>query len=537
MLKRYFNELSVHIDQIVSDLHIYLIGNVNLIFVLVVIVLAAYGFELFNLNLTIDEEVYATYSSPTTDWISQGRWGMYLLNKFLFPRTVIPFVPLFVALIFHIGAILLLLNSWRVKSRLEQTIVGTVGITFPVMAYMYTFSTLNFGIGIGFFLVALSLFVYSKNSGLQKFLAAIPAAFAISIYQGFVPALISVFLVYIISAEIRTGQVAVKNLIALLCVFVLAILAYYTMQKIFVVSTVAETTYTAQYFDVIYLRDNFDTVLTRTWPILFLVYSGDKSIYGIEIPVLGCLIVISLLGLAANVLRSKMSIINKIFVVLFSLMLMLLPFASGLFMRGYLAMRFLVALPIPISGLIMLGMDKNLGIFKILIALLALFSVFQFVISTNHLFASSHLALQADRLLASRLIMRIEDAKIEANAGEDLKYMEIVGYYDQPSTELIPKLETFGASFFEWDQGNVSRVLLFMQTIGYRGLQALPLDRRAQLIELANSLPRCPEKGCVRVVGDTVVIKFGPYSDTQKQIICGGVSKQVLPEFPDFCKR
>ena len=190
-------------------------------------------------------------------------------------------------------------------------------------------------------------------------------------------------------------------------------------------------------------------------------------------------------------------------------------------------MRFLIALPFVISGFVMLGMRNNPRLFNLLVAVLAAFSVFQFVVAANHLFAASHLALQADRLMASRLIERIENAQADADTGVEIKYMEMVGYYSRPSTELIPKIETFGASFFEWDQGSVGRVLMFLQTVGYQGLQPLPVGMRSRLIEYANNMSIWPKSGSVRVVSDTVLVKFGEYSYNQKVAIC------TAPQKPD----
>jgi hypothetical protein len=156
-------------------------------------------------------------------------------------------------------------------------------------------------------------------------------------------------------------------------------------------------------------------------------------------------------------------------------------------------------------------------------------------VSTNHLFAASHLALQEDRLTASRLILRIDDAVSESASSNELKYMEIVGYLNRPETELIPKAETFGASFFEIDQGNSMRVVFFLQTLGLRGVEPLPLERRVQMIEAANAMPVWPDKGSVAVVDDTILIKFGPYSDPQKSVICN-LQNQLPPAAEGFCE-
>lgn len=204
-------------------------------------------------------------------------------------------------------------------------------------------------------------------------------------------------------------------------------------------------------------------------------------------------------------------------------------------MQGYMSNRFLVALPAVMSGVVLLGMMNSSRLFKIFVTILASYCIFQFITSTNHLFASSHLALEADRLLASRLIGRIEDAQAEADA-PSLKYMEVVGYYGRPPTRLIPKIETVGASFFEWEGGSPWRISKFLQTVGLPKLEPLTVDQRAQMVSIADSMPVWPHKDSVIIVNDIVVVKFGDYSDSQKAIICS--TKQSRSHLVDksFCR-
>jgi hypothetical protein len=167
----------------------------------------------------------------------------------------------------------------------------------------------------------------------------------------------------------------------------------------------------------------------------------------------------------------------------------------------------------------MLGMEGNPKLYRTIVVFTVTFCLLQFITSTNHLFASSHLALQEDRLLAAQLIDEIAEAKEDAHA-ENVQYLEVVGYVSRPSTELIPKLETFGSSFFEWNGGNVGRIVLFMKTIGYSDLSFLPLERKQEMIKTAELMPRWPEKGSVKVQGDTVLVKFDSYSYAQRMEIC-----------------
>src|SRR5262249_26334794 len=157
--------------------------------------------------------VHATYAGPILQWVAQGRWAMYLLNLVLLPHTVVPFVPLFLALLFEAAALLLLLSAWGVTAGWEQSLAAAVALAFPSMAYIYTFSTINYGIGFGLLCVALGLFLFVRLPGAWRLLAALPAAFAIGIYQGFVPALAAAYLVYVIVMWRRTGKIGWRDLV------------------------------------------------------------------------------------------------------------------------------------------------------------------------------------------------------------------------------------------------------------------------------------------------------------------------------------
>ena len=535
MLKSSFDSLDAEVNRIATGFITYLKLNTNLIFGLISIALCAYGFELFNFNLTIDEEVHANYSSAVVDWISQGRWGMYILNKLLLPHTIIPFVPLFVAILFHIGAILMFVESWKVETSIEKIIVGSIGLTFPIISYMYTFSTINYGVGAGLFFVALSVFLFSRLNGNLRFLAILPAAFSIAIYQGFIPALAAAYLIYILLIWIRSRSIRGSDLLSIAAICVLALLVYLMVQKtIMIFGVVKATNYVSQYIDTSSLRQNLGIIISRILSSMFLVYSGDVSIYAIKLTYLKFLILFLFLGFVFQVVRAKLSILHKFVMIFLGLSLLFLPFLSGIIL-GYIAMRFFVALPVVMMGLTTLGIGINPRLYISSIGLLTAFCVFQFIVSTNYLFGSSHLALQADRVLASQLIERIELEKTNTDTSS-IQLLDLVGYYSRPSTPLMPKTETFGASFFEWDEGNPGRIVLFLQTLGYYDLQVAPIEKSIELIELTNTMPAWPAKDSVKIVDNIVVVKFGPYSGTQKLKMCNVIISQKLKPYRKFCK-
>jgi hypothetical protein len=514
----------------------YLEQNRSIILLFTLIILAAYGFELFNFNLTIDEEAHALYPSALLGWIEQGRWGMYTLNRALLPYTVIPFVPLFTALVFHLLATLLLFESWEISSQSQKLMVGAIGLTFPIIAYMYTFSTINYGIGVGIFCVSLSVFFYKTlNDKLRIAIATIPATFAIGIYEGFLPALASVYAACFILNCVRDQNFKKSEILSILAIHLFAIIGYIVMQRVTLTFiSLDKSSYVAQFFSPRELISNFVPVISRVGSTMGTVYVGDPSIYATRISVLPVLLLLLFSGFAVHVASSSQSILSRTLIVLGGLSLFFIPFVGGLVMGGHIAMRFLVAMPVTMMGIATLGLKNRTPIYKAIVGLVAGVCIFQFIVSTNYLFGSSHLALQADRLLASRLVNDIDLATV----GSDVDYLEIVGHYSRPSTPLIPKIETFGASFFEWDQGSSGRVIAFLQTIGYHGLQPAPLDKRIEVLKHVGSMPSWPNQGSVEIFNDVVLVKFGPHSDMQKREICNATSpeNEIPKELENFCQ-
>jgi hypothetical protein len=89
-----------------------------------------------------------------------------------------------------------------------------------------------------------------------------------------------------------------------------------------------------------------------------------------------------------------------------------------------------------------------------------------------------------------------------------------------------------------------------LRTLGYYNeIQPLPWSRRSQLVGIADSMPVWPEKGSIKIIDDTVLIKFGPYTDDsklsilQRSDVCTLLQDANLARryekyliFPDTCK-
>ncbi len=528
-LKTIYTQLLDFLAIVWSRLLEYVRENLSLISGLALLVVMAYGFELFNFNLTIDEEIHSTYSGPLLAWIQQGRWGIYVLNALVMPKTIIPFVPLFVTLVFQMGAILLLLNAWGVKSKSEQFIASALYMTFPIMAYVYTFSTFNYAIGIGLFFTSLGVYIF-VNAGPKRLFSILPIAFALSIYQGFLPVILSAFLVYLLIVLKRDQIFLLKDSAVFTLVFLVAYIVYDLVLRIllFLLKLKVDPYIAGQFDLVFFLKHPFGTLSQVLRHLMLPVYFGAKSLYTFNIWVMGILLLISAMSLFLGIL--KFTHIQKVLGILLAFGILFLPFASGLLMKGQMSMRFLLAVPVAFSGSVLLGMMGRSGSYKLFVSVLAGICVYYFVISNNQLFASSYLALQEDRSFATRLIDAIETARVKAGV-QELHYIEVVGDYEHPSLPSMPRIETFGASFFEWGGGDPGRVAAFLQLMGYPALHPLPLQDRARLISLSAEMTIWPADGSVKIVDDLAIVKFGPYSAYQRQDICMVIAQSD----PVFC--
>ena len=251
----FLHDLSKKSDVISSEITSFFKRNFSIILILFAVALAAYGFELFNLNLTIDEELASLNRGMDVWQIGSGRWGKYFLANALLPLSTIPFVPLCIALIFQIGAILLMMNVFEIKGKKEQIIVGTIGISYSGMAFIYNFSTANYLVGIGIFCVALSLFIYAKDFKARNYISIIPSVIAISIYQPLIPALISVYLLYIIYFWNKSGFQRLLELKNIIIINVFSVIIYFLVTKLLItLYGITISGYVTHFFDMMCQR-------------------------------------------------------------------------------------------------------------------------------------------------------------------------------------------------------------------------------------------------------------------------------------------
>ena len=504
-------------------------NNLVTICVLALIALTVYGYELFNINLTIDEELLGLRTEISPGFITSGRWGGFVLTKLLLPKQVIPFVPLALTLLFHLFSLLLLLDCLGVRNQADKVLITALAILWSGLVFIYSFSNSNFAVGFGFLCISLSLYLLIKGKGAGKLWAAIPIAFVISIYQPLLQPLVMVFLLYPLYHWREEQHNFLRFLLNALLALGIGFVLYYGIQQLFLFAfNTSTSTYVTHYFDFANLFANIGWYLQKLARLFYNVMVGDSSFYGITVRALPIfLFVAGLIILIGEFKKRERTSYYLLFLVLLAIFT-IMPFIGGILTKGYIPYRSLLGVPMFLVGWAALAF-KNAGQrSRWLLSILAALTLFQFASSTNHLFASSAFAYEEDKILATQLIQRIEDEKENTGVVSPV-YLEMVGYVQRPSTPLVSRIENIGASFFGWDGGHTSRVTNFLHILGYTSLDPLPFERRSAYVDQGITMPVWPAKGSVQVVGDVVLVKFSPYSRQQVEAICAETDPKALP--------
>jgi hypothetical protein len=129
------------------------------------------------------------------------------------------------------------------------------------------------------------------------------------------------------------------------------------------------------------------------------------------------------------------------------------------------------------------------------------------------LFYADTVALDRDRIMAARLAERV--TALPGFTRDHPRALIVYGQWRYESAGPALRVEWFGTSFFEQDEGNPWRVAQFLRLSGIDGLRPAYVSCAREEIADLDRLPSWPAPGSVALVRDKVVIKLGPLSDRQ----------------------
>ena len=486
--------------------------------ILLLTALLTYGMEVFAFHLGIDEELHATfYSHAGSLWISQGRWGMALVNAALLPHPILPVVSEFTGLAGTALGLNLALAPF-IRSRLACLCAVAAGLTFPTLAFVIVFKTLAYGIGVGF----VSAVGCQRGAASRHLLARIGAvlcgALAIGIYQPFV-FVIALFAASSLWAEAlavegRPLRLALRHALTIVAAFAVYFAVDYAVRRMLRIDLV----YVQNRLDFkglfVHPGERLGNAATNTGDVLGV---GPTLFAGRCRPVLWLQLLCGA-GMIVSVARARRWT-ARLWLVLIALGMAAVPILADAIPPALTTVWTMVYIPVLVALIVGFGLDAMPRGLKVAAAGLTVFAVIGDAGVANRLFLSSQMAYARDVAMAQQV-----DARVGAAGAAPLKLV-LSGYSHWAEAPLIPERETFGASFFAWDHGNPNRVASFLRLVTSlpvtAGDPAVIRDHAAE----ADAMPDWPAAGSVKVEDGVMILKLSPFSTPQRELMCSAGQK------------
>jgi hypothetical protein len=480
-----------------------------------------YFSELADFSLSIDDET-ALFRNNQAVWAGQDRWLIYVIERFLLPPPVMPFFPLFVfGGLASLGYIVMArrheydLADWRVL------LLFVLFTAFPALFFLLDFSFVTPSVGVALLLACLGLHVFDramdaleearrgKLAGLLA-LQALLGAGAIGVYQSFILLVAvgccGIFLLRYLREPGMTVRTILLVHACLLATLVASIVLSYLINHGLQWMIGHESGISSRFVSPGRFIDSPWAVIQKVLQQYWAVYGGKRMIYGDRYVTFPVLLLLGMIALAARARHRGWP--AAVFVVLYMLGMTLIPFAIHLISGGRLPYRSLVSVPYvfwffaAVLVLSHIGWLRRVGIVLVVIVCiqcLYTFSSFQ---------AQKRLVLDHDRALASEIYQRIVTEIPDFDRRKTYP-LEFYGAHEFRNPYKEVQGSTWSASFFEWDNGNSSRILQFMAILGYSNFERIDRATRASLLPALEEMPIWPASGSVRVLDGTILVRLG----------------------------
>ncbi len=490
---------------------------------LLIVVLFAHGYEIFNLHLTIDEELHLDMRRRDIArlWLAQGRWGMGLLSALL-PSTVVPVVST------ALGVGLLALSLWLTvrafgADRSESVCAVSVAITVPVLPFTLSFATFAYGIGFASLAAAGFILVIRRATRTAHLaFAALLAAFAISVYQPMIFVLAALVVVDLCRTDLELrDKTRLRGVLTLVGALVLYLLIDQMVRRVLLADM---TQYVDSFIDLKGLlahpRDRIARATRNTWSVFHVA----SDLFVLHSPWLELFMWVALLACAKSLTAAKGA--SRSAPLITAVLLLALPTLADMVstysvpLRSHVYLPFIVALVGTIAF-----MNSGAGL-RLSLYALTLLAVVGNSDVTNRLYAAGNFAYERDRFFAHDIMREIEKVVgVDKSSLKELR-LEVVGIKSWLDSPLAPKREALGASFFEWGGVSRSRTSAFLRDLGFDIRDASDTEI-VPVVPIAIDMPSWPLDGWVRHERNLLIVKLGEYTPSQKRMLCSAGAKEL----------
>lgn len=464
----------------------------------------AYGFEIFSFNLTVDEDSTAPVGRlERASWsVAEGRWGMALLTL-LIPSPIAPVVSNGIGVALSGTAWWMLSRRYLSMPRWHAAFAASLAGTIPVLAFIFSFSTIAFAIGVGNLLLVGFIAGISAMAWWRRALGVLSAAAAVAIYDTFLVAVVALAIAVIMKTpKLRTVAIAMGA----------AILSYLLARLItlgsFAVTGVEESAYTSAFFDLPGLiaspKDRTVSAVGDLWNVLAL--STERFVLSSPWLIVSTLAIL-VLAFAAVALSGDRATVKLIrFGALIALVLLPIgveAIASVVVLRSMFYLPIvLIVLSSVASPLVARVAPPLRTVLHCIMGAVIVLAVIGNATVTNRSFGIAATTYAIDQDLA----FHIGQEKLRLSSEPQDTDMPVVvsGLHGWPQGALTTQRETLGMSFFDLAP---SRTVSFLRAHGVVVHLADENEQRAVEATL-REMPEYPQDGWIAVENGILLLNF-----------------------------
>lgn len=477
------------------------------------------------LQVSIDGEL-AAFNFFMDHYISQGRWGAFLFQKYVMPLTCIPYLPVLLYCFFISISYLIVLRALNIAINAYSYFSFPIFCSFPTINYVLEYNTAFSGLGPFLFLTFIAFYIlkikfvdviFEQKKIVFKdlfsnyfFVPLIILSFVLSVSQLYFLIFFVIFLSLLLmkASENPTPiNCIMHSLVFIFLFFFLSLLIYFLITKIVLILLGLNVYYVDEFFSPQGWLEKPVYLLNFFFNTFYTTYLGFESLYKTPMYAAGLVFVAGLLIFLLNVLKEK----RKIYVSLNLLLLIifiLVPFSVYFCACRKLPDRFYLAAIYVIWTCAIFIFKSRYSFVRICGFVLVVLLNFQILMATSAYAATREIRYNYDKFAAFSIYERI--ALAHDSFSPEKKY-QVDFYGGFGVVNIFPSVEwaTMNASFFAMDGGNINRILSFMKLLGIHNLVPPERDRK-QLVPYYSDMPIWPSRGSIKVIDGITLVKLGP---------------------------
>ncbi len=509
---------------------------------LIAVFFTIYLATLTNYSISIDDERSAWRTNPDV-WVRQGRWGIYLIEYFLFPHSVVPFLPHFLfGVSVAVGFVVLCEIFKEPVVAVRSLLLFAVFVSVPTWSFTLEFYGNTIPTGIGFALASVASYQANQLDGgigfrrsfLNFFFGVVSLTLSISMYQSYIllyfGVAAGVFMHSLLFFDFNSKEAFNKG-VHFFSIGFASLIIYYFLWNVFMYLLQVEPAYIDSFFNPDIFIGAPWAVLQSTFAEAIKVYFGDVTVFAHNA---WSYAILTLAAFSATILtllrKGPVYFLGGLFVLIG---VVSAPFALNLLTGGNVPYRSLVGVPFAVwlLALCLLRISATAASRKAVITLL-LVVLFQNCYSIAIFDANTRLVATHDELLAEQVYQRIVKVSqpLPRGARQRVEFFGAKSFVP-PYPRVVSS--TAGYSFFEWDGGNPWRIISFLHLLGHNDLTEIDVANRNRLRPEFESMPTWPTEGSVKMSGDTVLVKMGD----DPGIVHATVVSEVRSPFFDTAKQ